>query len=160
MGKKTYGVDIVAGLVLFCIFTTCMLFVLLSGAKSYKSISHSIEEQYAERTCLSYITAKIRHFDNGGVYLTNFEGVNALALDEEIEGNIYTTLIYPYNGYICELFAAKDSGLLPEDGLSIIAADNLSFEQAENSLFHITCEADGRKADAFVTVRSERSDRA
>ena len=147
MKQTQHSIDVIAGLLLFLVFTGAMLMVLVSGAGAYQKISRSLERQYGQRTCLSYIAAKIRHYDTEeGVYLTDFEGLEALALDEEIEGDTYTTLLYYQEGYLWELFSLKDAGLGPEDGLAIMPVQEVSFREA-GSLLRITCrEADEDKA--------------
>ena len=158
MKQHSHTIDVVVGLLLFCVFTASMLFVLLAGADAYKSISTSMEQQYSERTCLNYIAAKVRHHDsNGGVYITEFEGINALALDEEFNGEIYQTLIYYYNGNLCELFTAEDSGVMPDDGFVIIAADGASFEIVRDSLIRVECSVGGRSESVFISRMSKKA---
>ncbi len=158
MKKKTHSAETIAGLALFCIFTVCMLFVLMSGAGAYKDISAAMEEQHQERTVLNYITAKIRHFDSaGGVSLTDFEGSNALALEENIDGDIYETLIYYYDGYIYELFSLKDSGLTPADGFEIIPASGMVLEQVTSDLLYLECSVGGRNAETYVYINSDNA---
>jgi len=158
MKKFSNSIDVVVGLLLFCLFTVSMLFVILTGARAYKGINLAMQMEYCERTCIDYIAAKIRHYDlSGMVNVVDFEGTNALALDEDIGGDRYSTLIYYYDGYVCELFAAKDAGLKPEDGFSIIKVDSLTFERISNSLVEINCCVDSRNETMHVSLRSEQA---
>jgi len=155
MKQQSYSIDVVIGLLLFCVFTASMLFVLISGAGAYQNISNAMEEQYSGRTCLSYLAAKVKHYDTmDNVTLTSFGGVEALALDEQSGGETYRTLIYYYDGHVYELFASRDSGLVPGDGFEIIAVDSLRFEQAQGGLIRIICSAAGREEDVFISVQS------
>lgn len=157
--KKTHAsLDVIAGLILFCIFTVTMLFVLVSGAGAYQNISETMEEQYRERTCLHYIAAKIRHFDDAGqVYVGDFAGQNALYLEEELDGVAYSTVLYAWNGSIRELFTIKGTELAPDDGFEIIRADGITFTEPIPGLICSECEVDGRTAGVCVAVRSERT---
>ncbi|MEA4892272.1 MAG: DUF4860 domain-containing protein [Peptococcaceae bacterium] len=140
---------------MFFIFTAALLMILVSGAGAYQKIAGSLEGQYSERTCLSYLAAKIRHYDClEAVYVTDFQGINTLALAEEIDGEAYTTLLYYYDGYLWELFAAKDSGLAPQDGLAVLAVDGVGFEAIEDSLFKLTCREGQRSAELLISVQS------
>ena len=157
MKQRSYTIDVVIGLLLFCIFTASIFITLISGARAYKDISREMQEQYGERTCLSYIAAKIRHYDSlGSVYLTEFNGISALALEEQLDDADFVTYIYYYEGYVYELFAMKDMELAPEDGLEITQADAISFERVEDSLFRITCATDGNSVSLFIATRAQR----
>ena len=157
MKKSHVSVELAAGLLLFCVFTVTMLFVLVSGAGAYQKISETMEEQYRERTCLSYIAAKIRHADsNGSVYTGTFGGGSALYLEEEEDGTVYVTVLYYYDGSVRELFTLKDTQLLPEDGFEILSADNLTFSEPADGLIRAVCTVDGRTSRVCVSVRSER----
>jgi len=158
MKKFSNSIDVIVGLLLFCLFTVSMLFVILTGAQAYRGINLAMQMGYCERTCIDYITAKIRHYDvSGMVNVVDFEGTNALELDEDIGGDLYSTLIYYYDGYVYELFAAKDAGLKPEDGFSIIKVDSLTFEKISDSLVEISCFVDSRSETMHVSLRSEGS---
>ena len=160
MKQKSQLLDFVVGLLLFCLFTVSMLMVLISGANAYKNISAELDTQYGKRTCLSYIVTKVRHYDSvneaglSNVYISDFEGVNALSLAEEIDGMLFVTFIYCYEGYLYELFAAHDSGLYPEDGLQVMPVDLLSFEMVMPSLLKIDCVSGGLAGEQLVYLQS------
>ncbi len=142
---------VVSGLMLFLLFCVTMLLVLVYGASGYKNISESMDEQYRERTCLNYITAKVRHYDAyGSIYLTDFNGIRALAMDEAGLDDLYTTYIYFYDGYLYELYAPNDNNLLPSDGRPIIAMDDVSFSQISASLFRVQATANGRISEVLL----------
>ena len=156
MKKFANSMDVVVGLLLFCMFTVSMLFVILTGAQAYKGINLSMQMEYCERTCIDYIAAKIRHYDvSGMISVVDFNGTNALELDENIGGNMYSTRIYYYDGQVCELFSAKDAGLGPEDGFSIIEVNSLSFEKISDSLVEVKCSVDSRSETMQVSLRSK-----
>lgn len=123
------------GLLLLLAFCgLCTLCVML-GARAYTAVSNRLERQYGVRTCLSYISARLRGFDGEQrPYLTDFGEVYALALEERLEGQTYVTYIYGYQGSVYELFARKDSGLEPSDGLEVIRGVTPRFEAAYEGL--------------------------
>jgi hypothetical protein len=50
----------------------------------------------------------------------------------------YETRIYPLDGWIYELFCEAGLDMDPEDGVPIIKAGSLSFEQPERGLIRIS----------------------
>ena len=155
MKQNTFSVDFIIGLLLFCVFAGSMLMVLVSGAGAYNDIRNELEAQYSERTCVSYISAKIRHYDHkGAVFTDRLDGINAIMLHEEESGTEYITYIYCYDGYMRELYCEKDLGFNPESGLPVIAADSLSVSEEEDSLIKIECESKGRMARVYISLCS------
>ena len=157
--NRSYSVDTVFVLVLFCVFAFTILFVLMSGANVYKDTAKIMQERYEERTCISYISAKIRHYDNeNSVYLTDFNGVTALAMDEEINGTYYNTLIYFYNGSVKELFCEKKASFPIDSGTNIINVDDLQFAKvdADSGLIKIKCKGkSGSTSTLIIGTKSE-----
>lgn len=151
MKRSALTVDSVFTLVLFAVFAVTVLFVLMSGAGVYKDTQTVMTERYQERTCLSYITAKVNHYDETDkVYLTDTAGVKALAVDEQMGGVDYTTYIYCIDGEVREIMVEKDQPFKPEDGLLIVEAEKLDFVQKGN-LIKVICTGESGKT-AFVTL--------
>jgi len=158
MKQRTYRIDVVVGLLLFCVFAGAMLSVLAAAAGAYKDISSAMEEQYGERTCLSYIASKARHYDTeGNVSLFDFEGVPALRLREEIDGEIYVNLIYCREGSLWELYSLEGSGLSPEDGLPVLPVEQVIFEQISPSLFRVRCRGESGYSEILIGLQSGRA---
>lgn len=149
--RTTYTVDTIFVLVLFAVFAITVLFVLMSGAGVYKDTHNVMTERYQERTCLSYLTAKVNHYDETGkVYVADVNGVQALAVDEEMGGTTYTTYIYCTDGSVKEIMVEKGASFELDAGLDIIAAKKLEFETKDN-LLKVICTGETGKT-AFVTL--------
>lgn len=128
-------IDIFFALASFAVFATSMLVILLFSASIYKNIVEKSQDGLDERICSSYIWSKVKTCDTSGkVYAGEFCGLPALYLEEEYDSIIYTTTIYLYDGWVRELFYETGLEFYPEDGLPVIEADQLSFEQVENGL--------------------------
>ncbi|MBQ0136226.1 MAG: DUF4860 domain-containing protein [Oscillospiraceae bacterium] len=155
MKKRTgYTVDSIFVLVLFAVFAVTVLFVLMSGAGVYKDTQSVMTERYQERTALSYITAKVNHYDSKDkIYVTEIDGAQALAIDELMGGTDYTTYIYCYEGSIMEIMVEKGQEFELKDGLDIIEAKSLEFDVSEN-LIKITCVGENGTT-AFATLHVE-----
>ena len=151
-----YTADTVFVLVLLCVFAVSVLLVLLTGTGAYQNIAGKMETQYNERTCLSYLDAKVRHYDNAGMVSAElFDGCEALALHEDVEGVRYKTLIYCYDGYVRELFF--EDGLLfqPGDGQTIVPARELSVEASAENLIQLECVGEtGNRETMTIYLRS------
>ena len=142
-------------LVLFAVFAVCVLTVLLTGADVYKRLVERDRDSYDRRTAVSYLTTRVRQADRlEAVELQEFGGVQALVLSEEIEGADYATWIYCYDGYIRELFAAADSGLMPDAGDKVLEAEALSFGWEDDFLCVEVIASDGVPQSLKLHLRS------
>ena len=126
MGKRSRLLEIVPNFLLFFLFACCMFFVLISGAKSYKNVTAVMEEQFSVNTCISYVTAKVRHYDSGGaVTIGEIGDTEALLFKEKIKGEEYLTYLYCYDGNLMELFCSADMEMMPYDGQQVMKLDTL-----------------------------------
>ena len=166
-------------LLLFGVFAVCVLSVLLTGADAYRRLTDRDQASYDRRTAAQYIATRVRQADAAGggprVCMAGaFDGempVNGvgmwptggdtLFLEEAIDGELYYTRIYYYDGYIRELFSSADAALAPEDGEKVLAARGLTFDWgpggAPGSL--LTAEltdADGGVERVVLSLRSGR----
>lgn len=137
MAKSVRGqkIDTVFVLIIFCIFASSVLIVLMLGGSIYKNMADISQAGYDERTCLSYIWTKVKNGDEAGkIYVDDFNGQAALCLDEVYDGVTYRTVIYYYDGWVRELFSEAGLALAPEDGVAVIKTDSLAFEQLQDGL--------------------------
>lgn len=156
MGKKSRLLEILPHFLLFFLFACCMFFVLLSGAKLYRNISDVMEEQFSVNTCVSYVTAKVRHYDCiDAVSVGKIGEADALLLKEEIGEETYLTYLYCADGNLMELFCSADMEVLPADGQAIMPLDELTLSM-ENGLVSFSCEVDGKQTDAAVFLQSRK----
>jgi hypothetical protein len=143
-------------LVLFGLFAVCILFLLLTGADVYQRLTVRDRNTYEMRTAAQYLTTKMRQADTDGCLLVSeFEGLDALLIREEIEGSVYHTWIYCYDGYVRELFF--EDGLLfqPGDGQTIVPARELSVEASAENLIQLECVGEtGNQETMTIYLRS------
>jgi len=148
--------DAVLVLLLFAVFAVCILSVLLTGADAYQRLSERDRLSYEQRTAAQYLTTRLRQADRAGaVSVQTFEGCPALILTEEIDGAVYETRIYHYDGYIRELFTAADGDFLPEDGEKVIAAGGMLIYPEEPGLQIRVLTEDGQWQELRLHLRSE-----
>jgi hypothetical protein len=160
-GRKTH-IDGVFVLLLFGVFATCILTVLLLGVGSYRRLTERDARNFDRYTCLQYVAAKVRHADAAGdVFVGDFDGTPAAAgdtlfLSERADGEICWTRIYCCDGYIRELFTAAGGGFAPEDGEVVLEAQSLDFSlDPEGGLLHFdVTDADGSRSGLTLALRS------
>lgn len=158
MGKRSRLLEVVPNFLLFFLFACCMFFVLISGAKSYKNVTAVMEEQFSINTCISYVTAKVRHYDSeGAVMIGKIGDTDALLLKEMIDGEEYLTYLYCYDGSLMELFCSADMEVYPVEGQKIMELDSLELV-VEDDLIHFSCEINEKQASTSVLLQSGKGE--
>ncbi len=142
-------------LVLFGLFAVCILLVLLTGADVYRKLTVRDRLTYEKRTAVQYLTTKIRQADVAGWIESGTIGdLDALVISEEVEGEVYCTWIYCYDGYLRELFAAADSDMGPEAGEKILEAADLTAEYESGQVIVELTATDGTVQRIVLSRRS------
>lgn len=144
-------------LVLFGVFAICILAVLLTGADTYGRLVERQQDSYAGRTVPQYIATKIRQADiQGAVRIGDFGGVESLEFVEYVGEEEYLTRIYCYDGTLRELFCAASGNFAPEDGESILEAEQVDFSIEDNCLQVAVTTTDGEKTEFVLMLRSAK----
>ena len=125
MKKNPFKITDLLALTVFAAFAVCVLVVLLSGARVYKTLVQRGEDSFRLRTATQYVATRVRQAED--VTVADFDGYEALHIREEIDGAVYVTRIYCCDGYLRELFCAQSAELSPEDGEKIMEAESMSF---------------------------------
>ena len=132
-GKRS--ISGLAALILLGVFAAGILTVLLTGASAYKGLTERDATSYDSRTCVQYLTTKVRQAPApGAVVLSDFGDGDSLLIREEIDGNEYWTQIYCHNGWMMELFTLANAGLAPEDGDKILPVQSMNMERSGDLL--------------------------
>jgi len=132
---KEKSISNLSALLLLCVFAVGILSVLLSGAGAYRRLIRRDQASYDSRTCVQYLATKVRQAPGpDAVVLTEFGDGDALCILEEIDGELYATRIYCYDGWLMELFSVADDGFAAEDGEKILKASSLAIACKGNTL--------------------------
>ncbi len=113
--EKHFIVDVLFVLALFGLFALSSLILVTVGANVYKHTVDDMRINYDSRTSTSYITEKIRQNDTlslsaeGTLFITRLSGEPALLFEQELNGEVFCTYLYYYDGYLKELLVRKDS---------------------------------------------------
>jgi len=141
-----------ASLMIFCVFTMSVLTVLMLGVNAYRNVTDISRDGYEERICLSYIWTKVKNGDEAErVYISDFQGLSALCIDEVYDGAIYHTMIYHYEGWVYELLFESGLEFSPMDGIPVIRNASLSFERIEDGLIKVSAGSES----AFISTRGK-----
>lgn len=163
MSRRQTGAGTIAALALTCVFGATLLLSLATGAGVYRRVADRVERSAGDRVGLTYITAKIHSFDetgmvSSGTLASDQPGggeARAVCLCQEIDGTVYQTALYVYDGYLRELMCEKEWPLGPEAGLPITEAQALLIEEPEPGLLCLVYTgADGTTSTADVYLRS------
>ena len=139
MKQKSFRITQVMALLCLTVFALCLLLVLLSGASCYRALVERSEASYARRTALQYLTTRVRQAER--VHIGELEGCEALILEEELDGECYTTRVYCYEGWLRELYTVPGAELPARAGTPILETGELSLRQ-EGSLLTVTLGAE------------------
>ena len=132
MKKNASTITDLLALTVFTLFAVCLLTVLLYGARIYQNLVYRGEESFEARTAAQYISTRVRQAED--VAVTDFEGCRALTIGQQLDGDVYVTRVYCYDGYIRELYCAKDAALHPEAGEKIMPVESLVFSLEDDLL--------------------------
>lgn len=124
------------GMLLFLIygmFALLSLFLVVIGAKVYRRVVAVGDENTSVRSSCLYVANKIR-MNSGTVSLEKREGIPVLVLSEASEAGEYESLIYFYNGSLCENYQKAGQDFRPEAGERLAEIDQVVFEEEKPGL--------------------------
>ena len=151
-------IDTVFVICLMLLFLISALTVISIGANIYKKNVATTSENYAQRVSIAYITEKVRQSDvDGNVYVQRLFDQNVLVFEQTVNGSVYNTYIYSYDGYLRELFARADlDNFYPQTGQKILKLNSFDIEKTNDNLLKATVtEEDGSKETVFIAVHSK-----
>lgn len=149
--RQRISVDFIFILILLCIFAFGSLVSVVLASDNYQEINEQTDSNFEFRTTLSYIASKVRQGDAlDAVRIEEKDGVSALVLAVDDDGQPCETWIYEYDDHLYELYIAVGTPFELQDGIEMIPSYGLSFE-AEDNLLHITA-GDGQENLRTLTL--------
>jgi len=137
--NNSHIVDFLFVLGLFFTFTISAIFLVLIGSEVYKNTVTRMDQNYETRTAFAYITEKVRQGDIAdSIDVVDFNGCQALILQQEYNDIAYATYLYAYNNNLMELFTSVGNDLPPESGQEIFKINDFNVEKLSASLYRIT----------------------
>jgi len=155
-------VDTAGVFVLGAVFLFLSIGLVMMGGSVYRSIMRGSGENDRIRTTFSYIANQVRRADAyGGVEVGEWNGKEALQLNQNYGGWEYITYLYYYDGALRELFVEKGTMLDADAGLPIVWLENVGFTADEQGLITITATfEDGRNERMLLSTRTSTAKEA
>ena len=145
------GVFVFVLLGLFAVMSTLMV---LLGAQMYRNTVDRSTVNNEDRVLSAYVRSMIRAEDtSGAMEIGEYDGVKALAMREDLDGEAYVTWLYCYEGQMYEWFTSDDGEFRPESGTAICPAQR--FEPSlDNGLLTVNLvNAKGEPETVRVALR-------
>ena len=149
MNKESKLTDLMALMVLL-VFALCIMMVLLMGTRVYQRLLDKGAVSFTDRMSVRYVTTRVRQAES--VSVEDFEGCSTLVIPETVDGEVYNTLVYWYDGYICEMYCEEGAKLYPEDGEKVIETEEMRF-CVEGDL--LTAEVGDQQVKLHIPVLKE-----
>lgn len=155
--RKKHMVDMLFPVALFLVLAASSLFLVILAANVYRKSVSREECNYESRTCLSYVTEKIRQRDEkGSVEAGTFEGLPCLILRQTFGEQPYVTYLYSYEGQLCELFIQEGASMHAADGQKILEVHDFNITEQEKGIFKISCsDENGIESVTYAAVKSK-----
>lgn len=155
--RKQSGAGTLAALALTCVFGVTLLLSLAAGAGVYRRVADRVDESSQSRVSLSYVAALLHSYDEAGMAEAGTYGDGgAVFLYQEIDGLIYKTILYVYDGQLREMLCEKDWEQDAEFGDPISPAQALEVSEPVPGLLRLVLTGpDGTEQTADVYIRSE-----
>lgn len=154
------GKHAVNGLLTFLIYGIFALFSLLLvviGARVYKNIVSTGNENTEIRSSFSYVANKVRMSTraSGSVCIEERDGLEVLVLASAVEG--YETRIYYYDGALRELYQASEQPLSPGMGEKLMELSEFRIEETDTGhlvLYAADSKGDERSLHLYIEGKS------
>ena len=119
-----------------------------------------MDGNYNSRTAFSYITEKIRQNDtSSAVSIGTLDDVPSIILSQEVEGEIFHTYLYEYDGYLTELLTRPGldlGGNLLKAGRPLIRLEQFELSEAGSSLYRFRLTTKDRKSlSLYISTQSD-----
>lgn len=138
MEKQRHMVDKMFLIILFATFAICAFLLIMLGANVYSNTASAMNENYEKRIDISYVTEKIRQWDETeSLSIGKFHDKTALIHTETVNGRKYFTYIYQQKGALRELMVREGLDTRKMQGEEIVRAHGFEIKQ-EGSIYDIT----------------------
>ena len=150
-------INILLPMALLLMFAVSALAVLLFATRIYQNTVDSSILNEESGTAISYLCEKIHSSDStGSIRLSKTNGIQALSLEQTVEGEVYTTYVYAFDGKLMEVFVKAGTEFAPSSGRAIMEIHGFSLTALRDDLLKISCtDHSGKTAWTVVAIRSE-----
>ncbi len=155
---KAWMVNFISIIVTLGIFGISCLLLANIGIRVYKNVVLANDNNFELRTSLSYVATKIRQTDTVGYpKKEQKDGVDVLVLGEEIEGNMFETLIFHKDGSLYEIYQEAGAEYELDYGQETMEIENFSVQLTSTGLVTLTAmNHAGDQESLTVSLRTRR----
>lgn len=130
MEKQRHMIDKMFLILLFATFAICAFSLIMVGANVYSNTASAMNENYEKRIDISYVTEKIRQWDEQDrLSIGTFHNKQALIHTEMVNGRKYLTYIYQEKGALRELMVRKGLDTEKMQGEKIVSAKDFQIKE-------------------------------
>ncbi len=138
------------------LFFVLAMGIAIVGAGVYSRINNGAEDNYTQRTALSYLVNQVRRSDvEGGIDIGDFGDGGSVFLTKMEGGYEYVTCLYLYGGNLMELYTEAGTQLNPQDGTAIVEINDLAVDYAEGVITFNVVDNKGEEISASIAPRTE-----
>lgn len=156
-GQPTIRRHVISGAFVFLllgVFAVFSTFMVLLGGQLYRNIVEETEVHNDRRVLGSYVSNIVRGNDAASVVrVQNIDGVDVLGFCWDVDGDLYETRIYCYDGALRELYTAAEQEFNPDYG-EIICQARAFRPSLEGNLLRVELVApDGTQQQLHIALR-------
>ncbi|MFA0814194.1 MAG: DUF4860 domain-containing protein [Anaerofustis sp.] len=152
---KTHIVSDLYLFVLFGMLAVFSMLIVILGARVYRNVVTTTEQNNEIRSSVLYLTNKVRSADQlNSVDAITLDGISVLELSNIYEDNSYHLLIYYYDGSIRELLSENMNEFDPSQGDPITSANSFYIEKNGSLLYFAVTADDGSIYDTHILLQS------
>lgn len=159
--NTSHSVNVLFVIVLFGLFTILSVMLIFIGSDVYGRITHRQSIDNEVRTCISYVTNKVRNADTqGSIYIEEKEDTKVLVIENDYDTVVLNTLLYYYDGAICEATVVKGDEYSLNFGEKVfeVADFNLEYNEEGNIITFQIKDSDGKEYTSGVAIRTDSTD--
>lgn len=150
---KMRSLSTVAALLCLAVFAVGILSVLLGGVRAYTRMTQRDQIAYENRSAVQYFATKVRQISGSeAVSVAPFGDGQALVIADVVDGDMYLTRIYCYQGWLMELYSAPGNFNL-EDGEKLLPLKGLELALEGRLLTAVYTAEDGTTQTQKLWIR-------
>jgi hypothetical protein len=155
---KAWMVNFISIIVTLGIFAISCLILANIGIHVYQNVVLANDNNFELRTSLSYVATKIRQTDTVGYpKIEQKDGVDVLVLGEEIEGNMFETLIFHKDGSLYEIYQEAGAEYELEYGQETMEIEKFTMQLTNSGMVTLTAvNHAGDEESLTVSLRTRR----
>ncbi len=155
--RRTWWVTFISTILILGAFAVAALILSNIGVRVYQNVVLANDNNFELRTSLNYVATKVRQNETyDSVTMFEKDGVEVLALGYMSEDMKYETLIYYYNGYLCEHLRDEGADFELNYGFEMIEIAGYTMELNENTLTLTAENNAGETENLILTLRTGR----